>query len=715
MAVHTGRKLINENTIRLIITNDINNDNIQLAKEAYSKADKFMDTKFEIPTTNKIIMNSRNDIVKSLAHRLSEYIADSTENNKMNETQAKNFKYKMLYWIDELFKDIIDLKVSGRTPLVFIDNKVSKHEWVIIQWLFEEGVSFFILDKSLKNSDSFIEGSETNYYTTSENLNYKTQDTAGTQPSSLHTLEEVESALEDEETLKLIIQGTTEDMTDTKDFYARVNNKYRNNSDAVVILDRFDNPTYEELQSASNIKLINDTDCYIASLGLSLMHNIKNIEIQDIIRKKIEVYISNIRKETGNSLSKEILYNRIVNIVLKINRLFINKELNTLVFFGIPLKGDKAILEVLAGLTSLNILVIYPDKIKDIELDGFTMMQLPNSSPMFKIPKDDTQSCVVATQAVEAEKKVNNLLYNGDTLGMYKPGYLTKCRVILFKTTYDEIALWWNNDMYLRPGFSSNQNKCTLPCMFKVIKGVKGTIEEYIRNIYELSKFNTLFFKTELNLRWYIFNSDMDIDKIKVSAYLNDDNTLNREALKDSKYYKYGFLSEDKQNLILNAIDSILTDGAIKHKEENKKFNKQVLTLLLSLHKDLLRIISSFEYYSLNSNIILMLNNEDIPDIQTVIWLRFLWLIGFDVLVLVPTSYIGIESHITEEFMYDEHVIGPGNYEILTQTLQDTFYNPKQTSNQDGQDKNSVQTITNIQNAPRKKGTFRKFLDWLNE
>ena len=86
----------------------------------------------------------------------------------------------------------------------------------------------------------------------------------------------------------------------------------------------------------------------------------------------------------------------------------------------------------------------------------------------------------------------------------------------------------------------------------------------------------------------------------------------------------------------------------------------------------ILQNIQWFEFYTYNPNLILVLKDQNMPDINNMILLALLKNLGFDVVIYVPTSYSSIESLVGPKFVYNTNIIGEANYEVDTSKLRVT-------------------------------------------
>ena len=132
-----------------------------------------------------------------------------------------------------------------------------------------------------------------------------------------------------------------------------------------------------------------------------------------------------------------------------------------------------------------------------------------------------------------------------------------------------------------------------------------------------------------------------------------------------NKNYTYDFMGFDKQEVILNRIEKIInSDFIVRNSYNNAEFTDLVLNLLLNLNRDVLKYIQWFEYYTYNPNVVLTITDEQQLNTEHIIILTFLYLMGFDVLIFVPTGYNSVENLLTQHIMYDTHLIGEIQYDI---------------------------------------------------
>jgi hypothetical protein len=679
------------NNIKIEMTDDVNSNNIEKVKTFYRSSVMHIDTKFELPNDVKNIgiqFNSATvEKIKQKLDAIEQEVNAGKSSKFISKTQFDNFKAKIYYWCSGLFKSIISELDKGNTQIkVFIDNDISKHEWIMVQWLSKLGVSFFIISRTLNKLeiDSKDETILVIIYGTNERLSYKEQDKSEITQNEVkeqvlyvfNNIDEIEKAIyEDNRVIKLIVKGSG-NYKDTCDFYGKLHKKSVENNDWLLFKQGFDKPTYEQTSKMPRLRI--DEHSYILETMLSFLE-INDTNIKSELKDSIKALYNS---KENISLDGTRLYNRLITTICTLNTLF-SKPIKTLIYYGAPNASDNKILTILSTIKDISVIILISDKTIAVDTQGYSVFEMENSVEYFEMPTVDTRENI-HTMASIAEKTVNDTLFTGDTLGMYKPGQFRCGETKRFTTTFDEINLWWNTELYTRPGFEAHGDTAIMPTMFKVINGVEGGtsgISKYLWNIQELCYGKTILYKSQPEIELY-GNAPNNADHTMYIRHLADTNgrsfeerntklfdkhKLNRELIKRSSHYTYGFISENKQNMILSVIEQILNSNYINKKGmTDEKFIDGTLNTLLNLNLTILQAIQWFEFYNENPNVIVLLPNEAVLNTGDAVRLLFLSLMGFDILLFVPTCYNVLNNNFTMEFQYDTHNIGESVYYMNT-------------------------------------------------
>lgn len=661
-----------------IIVDDVNTSNLKLMKQWYSKATVYVDKRFETPTSKSIVVTSRSASMHKILDKISKV-------DLGNESQTENFRLKTRNWCIGQFRELFKKLDNGEDAVLFIDSTPSKHECTYIKWLVDIGVKVCIIsDKDIGITDGF----KVSKSGTHEHLDYKkdaqvekenTSVSVVKQEHHIHTLDEAEEAIcENLGTIKLIISGVTKYRDTIDNFYGKMY-KIGTQNGNYIFEHGFGNVTLEETNSMPRFNI--DKHDYIVS---TLCMYLKNKEFADKLKSVFDQ--GELKADTGS-----LLYNKVVYVVCTLNRMESLSSGNcTVVYYGAPTKKDEIVLSILGMTQNVGVVVLKSDKSKQFimkeELDRvFQTFELEGTAEQFEMPHVDKREAP-GTMAAGAAQRVAETLYNGDTLGMYRPGMFVTAESVLFRTAFEEIELWVDKDVYLRPGFEGSFDRCKMPCMFKVIDGVNGNVSDYLRKIKSYVGRKTLFVKHACDLKNSLCSSTprmtimhgTDVNGTKASdqfAFFKS-GKLDKERIKKGINYSYGFMSNTKQDFLLDKVEEMLNDKTIDTSRfgDRQEYENFVLSALLNLDIEVLRMIQGMEFYNTNPSIILLLTDENTLTIEDVVLLKFMWSLGYDILVYVPTCYTSVENYVTNDFMYEKHVIGEAAYDVQVSLL-DTISN----------------------------------------
>ena len=147
-----------------------------------------------------------------------------------------------------------------------------------------------------------------------------------------------------------------------------------------------------------------------------------------------------------------------------------------------------------------------------------------------------------------------------------------------------------------------------------------------------------------------------NIKHYELREYLTKSGSLNYDLLKER--FSYQYLSETVQNRILEKINLLISMNLFKNVDDS-----DILTVGLNLNKTLLEFLQCFNYNKPNPKIIYLGMTEDLMMIQDCILLHLLFLLGFDVLIFIPTGYDIFDRHMRKK-LYCEHNIGDYVFDI---------------------------------------------------
>lgn len=666
--INKGTEKIDIRNNDIVIIDDVNSINMVSVESIVRDCTLLVNGKFPMPSTNNIVIGGKSKTIS----KITELIASKEIKSKFgSDTMFNNFKAKVSFWYNGMFRAVIDkLDSEQGEAIVFIREDLSKHETLFVRTLAKVGAKIIIVSKNTKIDDNFGLKIQSITYNTNEQLKIdakQVNNTVSVNIKHYNSLENIELALyEKNEPVKVIVSGIG-NYNDTCNFYAKIYEKLNNDTDKMLYTNGFPKPSYEV---TSKIQRFNSDNHEYIIHTLSNFIKCNDNSINDTLKNAIHTIYN---RDEYKSLSGQQLYNRVVYTVCALNEIF-KKNINSIIYYGKVSKNDENVIEALVFLDKLTLLVICSDKNVCYKTNTIDFLELENSTEIFPIPTIDKRE-EAYTLAARTQNVVNNTLFDGQTLGLYKIGQFNSCDYVNFNTTFDEIELWWNKDVYLRPGFKTDGTKTIIPTYFKVIYGTKGSNEEYLKTIskYLYGKtilcrnaveLNELFNKSNVQIRHLTDMNGTSFDEQKPFV---ENHKLNMDRIRNSKNYPYRLLEYSKQQHILNKIQKLLDIQT--NLSTDYKFEQIILQVGLSLDTKILNAIQWFEFYGINPNIVVAWKENEIFSHEQIILLLLLRELGFDVLLFVPTAYNVISDYIQGWYNFSTDKIGDCAFDVDTSVL----------------------------------------------
>lgn len=288
----------------------------------------------------------------------------------------------------------------------------------------------------------------------------------------------------------------------------------------------------------------------------------------------------------------------------------------------------------------VDVLILMPDLSKKCMVSDAILYErnFTNSMAVDKFPQSQND-IQMGTTAYYAERQLDNIMYNDS--GLYRDYQFSKANSIILKPIYEEINILWHQELKFRPSFNIVDSCVNMPVFFSKISGVKnGNLNEYWNSIIDLISENTMVIKNG-KLTEDSYPTNFAVDLIK-------NGKLRYDAIKKCAQYQYGFLKEETQDYILQKIQTLLDKNTIIL--ENG-IQYKILSIALSMNKDILRKIQVFDFTKVNPKLIYINTTENIISQNDSIFLALLNQIGFDILLFIPTGYQCAEKY------YDKNTI----------------------------------------------------------
>ncbi|MBR0464496.1 MAG: hypothetical protein IJJ23_08970 [Clostridia bacterium] len=303
-----------------------------------------------------------------------------------------------------------------------------------------------------------------------------------------------------------------------------------------------------------------------------------------------------------------------------------------------------------------DVLIFVPDRHETCALQDSLLVEVnqPESLEMKTYPRASGGS-QIQTVAAMAQNDLNAVLYTGD--GLYRDRQFATAEAVTLKTTYDELFILWDQELRLRPSFSSNEQTVSMPVIWARVSGVPGgKLPAYWQRIKHLSMSSDAVLIPALPDK----SRDATLQPLAAKAIRNG--RILWDVIRADRRYPFGILSESAQRHIFDKAQQMLDRRLIRGTFENgMEYN--VLATVLGLDKAYLRIIQRFDFTRKNPKVVAVSTGEKGASVEDAIVLTLLHLIGFDVIFFVPTGYQTIEQHLNGEYPV-EHTCGEYLYDL---------------------------------------------------
>lgn len=267
-----------------------------------------------------------------------------------------------------------------------------------------------------------------------------------------------------------------------------------------------------------------------------------------------------------------------------------------------------------------------------------------------------------STTAYNASRELDQLLYT-DT-AIFRDRQFTRSQPVTLKTTYDEVGQLWKEQAQFRPSFEARDGVVHVPNLFSKICGVDhGDLELYWNHIREMVTDNTFLADSVPFLT--VQGPAMSAPQAK--SFLHD-GKLDPKALKASSHYRYDYLPDDMQDYILEKIQALIDYDLIIN--AGPDLSASVLSVLMNLDKELLRMLQSFDFTKDIPKFIVVDLKETLFSLEECILLAFLNLVGFDIAIFTPTGYRNLEKYIRPD-SYDTLIAGEYQFDLQAPNLRD--------------------------------------------
>lgn len=678
--------------------------------------DEIMGSSFEM--SSEFIMTS----LKKWLPRMNDYqrntvgssIFDSLSNMRnegKTDNMLKNAYIKFMCWLYYKFERIVNRLGENVVPKILYEGEISKYELMLISILSNAGCDVVLiqykgdepykkLDALSKLSDNLIVQNMTAF---PQDFNLKAvrneiverannERLYGEKPSVINcTNAWISGKWQDDIKNNFInrgndpklyynclyrVHGVPDKLLFANDLY-KFQLELKSNKRRLAIIDKegIVAPSPDEIAKI-NRKNYGQTSQMIMDLSDNFK-TIANQELRKIITKAFVDIILEESKLADMNLNK--LTSKAIYIICWLKRYYQDlfscwklPEISCLIYLGGCKNANEELFIRFIARLPVDVLIIVPNLNSSCCLKDKVLYEVTyeDSMELNKFPRDSGSNLNIGTAAYHAERDLVQNLYQ-DT-GMYRNKQYNKAIAVKLRTMYEELAIIWDKELRYRPNFSTIDDRVNMPVIFSKVSGVKNNdLSKYWSGIKSLLTEDTILIK---DVPFIEHNSPNP-----VKLYVNDffkNGKLQRNRIKESKGYQYGFIREEMQEHMLDKLEIMIEDRMIAGIFENG-MEYTVIATVLNINKEWLRRIQKFDFTKKNPKIIYINTTENIISIEDSILMVFLNLIGFDVLFFVPTGYQSVENHIKRDLL-EEHQIGEYVYDLRVPNFDEIPSNNRQ-------------------------------------
>ncbi|WP_130863262.1 YceG family protein [Bacilliculturomica massiliensis] len=393
----------------------------------------------------------------------------------------------------------------------------------------------------------------------------------------------------------------------------------------------------------------------------------KSRELEKLSRKAFAGVLQEESAKENSNMTR--LTNRAICLLCWVNRyvpeLFADWRIAAppvFLLYGVCSNENEAVLLRFLSRIPVDVFEICPDLSLSCRLaDRFLFDRTyGNSLPLGKFPAE-VDSVRFKTAAYGAERELDTLMYQNT--GLYRNRQFKKAIPVQLQTTYEEIAILWDQEAKYRPNFEVLSDRVMVPVICAKISGVPGSnAYEYWQTIASLAVEDTaVIYKLP-----YIEEFEDNPVRPHVTKFIRGEKLL-FDKIKDHHAYQYGFLREDMQDYMLDKLQELL-DRRLIEGTFTRGTEFTILSTALNLNKGFLRMIQKFDFTKKIPKLIVISTGEVMCTLGDSILVAYLSLLGFDVAIFTPTGYQNVEMNFTQQVL-TEHQVGDYMYDLQAPNL----------------------------------------------
>ncbi len=315
-----------------------------------------------------------------------------------------------------------------------------------------------------------------------------------------------------------------------------------------------------------------------------------------------------------------------------------------------PAKESEALFLYFLYLFGCDIVIFEPDGtdiLVPYGITGFPTETLGEASELFDFPFD--KPVRVQTVTSQAAEQVQQHLYDNAAINYPWKYAEFETRTRILNTTYDELFILSDAQLYLREGFTDEADVVYLPVLFAKIEGVSNNIQDYAGKLRRLQQRELTHVATKFPL--------LPLQKSNMQFHMRDASTngaLDEEKMMRLSIWPFKNMPIGAQRNIAKTMKRVIESDYILAKPgKTKQAHEQYLFgQMLLVPTEIMRLYQQFDYSFMNPTIVIF-KEEQSGDMQRqdAVLLVFLSMLGFDVLIFSPGASLSIEHYITGQLL----------------------------------------------------------------
>lgn len=451
----------------------------------------------------------------------------------------------------------------------------------------------------------------------------------------------------------------------------------KDNRQTFVLNNGIPAPTAQEISAIKRIPIKNDVDLIVEAINNINTMGFNNEQFKQHVKHTIKDVVFNL---PGELRKREETVIKILAILNRYNECMSHESIACMfVLEKSPITDFEYLCYDILSRISLDVVIFNPEKLASNVPSEIVTATFENTLKLKEFPTEQI-TAAYSTTAYNAMKDYSDMMYHDTSLGIYKDRQFNTATPVALKTMYEEIEVLWLAEVNAREGFEVTDESVILPTIFAKVCGVKdGNKKNYAKNIEKLvrGRDNVLFWQNKIP---YNFEPRPEYSKtellwgkdvfarpntkgyqINIASVLTNGH-IDVKKTRDCPLFKYNYLRNETVEYMIEKLDILLNGNIIDGMKKNGAENN-LMKVFFNLPNDVIRLIQKFDFTKENPKVVYLNTSESILTLDETIFLHYLFLLGFDIVVFVPTGYNTIEKFITKK-MFTEHQIGEYMYNL---------------------------------------------------